>query len=337
MPTGQQSYSSSILVVDTRTTGYTATVQTMRSKSFTASINPVLQPDRFVRGSVEVRPNPTHATDRDYHASVYSLFSPITPERFTTGSVNVVGTTAFGQFFTGSVEVHTMATIIQDYFASIKLTNSVNKSYTATITKSQLDNDRAYSGSVSVSTPTTTSYRASIIVKALNLIKAYTASIRPYTNISPAEHTVRDADVSLLISLVQERDSLIASIASQTARLAVDNDEITKLLAILNDLDNKPSCRLSSVSPNTFVPRTGGSVMFLDGFEFIPTCTVTLSQGIITIGTYTPVVVASTTMSFTLPNFTTVVGLDMGQPISIRVNNADGQVSETTTFTLAPA
>jgi hypothetical protein len=339
MPTGQQSYSSSIQVVTQNEIGYTASVQPMRTQAYSASVNPVLQPDRFVSGSVEARPNPTGAIDRDYHASVYALFNPITPERFTTGSVYAAPTNIFGQSYSSSIEVHTMATFLQDYFASVKLTTSVDQAYSGSIVKSVLDNETSYTGSVTIGTPTSLTYSASVITQALNIVKAYTASIRPYIDISPAEHTIRDTNIALLIFLVQERDALILSIAEQTARLAFDNAEITRLLNILNDLDNKPSCRLSGIFPNTLVPRTGGSTMFVDGFEFIPTCTVTLSQPstVGTISTHTPVVTSSSSMSFTLPNFTTVIGLDMDQPISILVNNADGQVSETLTFTLAPA
>lgn len=335
MPTGQQSYSGSVQVVNAVTASYTATVQPMRTKEYTASVYPVIRPDRYVRGSVEARTVPSAATDIDYHSSVYAYFTPITPERFVTASVYAAPPVTYGQYFTASVTPLNVATIAQTFMASVKITDAVNKAFTASVVKSVLNNDRLNTASVVVATPVAKLYTASVVCKVLDLVRAYTASARPYVAISPAEQIIRNTDINLLVTLVQQRDALTASIAQQTSQLAFAEGEIVRLVDILAEMDNIPSCRLSSVSPSVNIPRTGGTVMFVNGFEFIPTCTVDLFQGATVIGTYTPVVTASTTMSFVLPNFTLVGGLNLSNPISIQVNNPDGQSSEVITFTLA--
>jgi hypothetical protein len=333
---GQQSYTASVYVVRPTTHTYTASVSSMRTISYTASVNPVIRPDRFYSGSVEKRIRPAGATDDDWNASVYAHFTPITPDRTYTSSVYTVPQITFGQFFKASVSPVVVETFTQDFFGSVNIILSTNKTYTGSVVSLQPNNDKTYRGSVVVGNLFSKSYTASVDAKQLNINRTYSGSVRPFVDITPAEHVVRDADINELVVLVQDVNSLNASIAAQQAQLALDQTEITELVTILNNMTDKPSCRLSTLSPNSNIPKLGGVTMTCIGFEFIPTCTVHLSQGIISIGNFTPLVMSSNTMSFTLPNFTLVGGLNLTQPISIVVNNPDGQNSETLTFTLAP-
>jgi hypothetical protein len=334
VPTNQRSYFGSVYPVTRVDKAYTASVDAALFKQYTASVSVVIQPDRYYYGTVYTLPIGNY---QQFAGSVYAYFSPITPDRYFTGSVNIVPSSQIVKTYQASVRTVNISVFNQTFQASTFAVVPSDKSYTATVVPLSRDRDYFYKASLrTVPTPPDKSYIATVSAKALNVNRSYTATVRPYVEISPGESTVRDTDINLLISYVNEDTTLTAQIAAATSRVVFLNAEIARLVAILNQVTNKPSCRLSSVSPQVNVPKTGGTTMQIFGFEFIPTCTVSLTQGMINAGTFTPVVQTESLMSFTLPNFTSVVGLNLAQPISIQVHNADGQDSEVVTFTLAP-
>lgn len=333
MPVNQQSYFGSAYKVNRLTKTYTASVDAARYQEYTASVRAVIQPDRYYQATTYVLPIGNYEY---YVADVMAYFVPITPDRYITASVVLVPMSSISKTYTASVKYVDQNTYDQTYSASIQAVTPVDVDYTASVVPLQRNVDAAYSASLRlVPTPPDKTYQATLVAKKLDVNKTYTATIRAYVEVSPAEGAVRDADTALLISYALEQTSLEELVAASNARLTFLADEIARLITILNEVGNKPSCRLSSTNPRTNVPTTGGTTMFVLGFEFIPTCTVELTQGVVNIGTFDTVVQNENLMKFTLPDFTTVVGLDLNQPISIQVHNADGEDSEVVTFTLA--
>jgi hypothetical protein len=327
----QQPFNASVQVVEVHTQSYQGSVDPVRDVSFSGSMVAGIEPDRRTFGSVETVP--PDGPLQGYNGSVRAFFVPITPDRQHTGSVRAVTQATLVRTFSGSITRVNPAAISQLYTASLFKSIIASKVFTGSVVPKVMDGGKTYTASLRIMPFAGKDFRASAVLRA-TIEKLFRTSVRPYRALSPGEQAVYDEAVRLLIGYVLERDAVAAQIAALTARLAVLNDDIARVLAILLDVDNKPSVLLNVVSPSTGLRRSGGETVTLFGTNFIPTNQVRIKQGVNDYGLFATVQNTSSQITFTSPDFSLLAGIVLTDPLQVRVENPNGEVSEYLSFTL---
>lgn len=329
----QKSFNASVQVVEVHTKAYQASVDPAADRKFTGSMVSSIEPDRRIFGSVETVP--ADGPMRGFNGSMRVFFTPITPDRQISGSVRAVDQGTLAKTFTGSLVKVAPSAFSQVYAASLFKSTTPSKTFTGSVAPRVLDSSKSYTASLRIVPFAAKSFNASV-VKRQTIERLFRASVRPYSAISAGEQNTYDSAVTYLIAEVLERTSITAQLSTLTARLAFLNDDITRVLAILFDVDNKPSVLLNVVSPATGLRRTGGDTITLFGNNFIPTNQVRIIQGGNDYGLYATVEPAETQLTFVTPNFLLLSGIVLTSPLQVRVENPNGQNSEYLTFTLGP-
>lgn len=328
----QKSFNVSVEVSEQVDRSYLGSIDPVLDRTFQGSMVSVIQPERTYRGAVQLVPEGNY---RGFNGSVYAFFTPITPDRQIFGSVRAVSVATQSKIFSGSVVRVAPTNINQNYQASVFKSLQVSKTHQGSVVARQEAIEKLFTATLRTMPFESRTYLASAVLRA-TLEKLFTASVRPANVLSGGELSIYEDAVNYLIPIVLERDANTAQIAALTARNAFLNDDIARVLAILLDIDNKPSVTLNVVNPNSGLRRTGGETITLLGNFYIPTCLIRLKQGVTDFGTFPTVETAMTQVTFTTPDFTSLVGIVLTSPIEVSVENPNGEESESLTFTLGP-
>lgn len=328
----QLAFNASVVASIIGEASFSASVDPVLDREFTGSMVASIQPERDLRGSVALVP--AGGVYIGFNASVFAFFTPITPDRQIFGSVRAVSVAAVSRDFTGSIVRVASGAYNQVFTASVFKSLIGNKTFTATTVARTIDSSLNFTASVKYTAPVVRSFNASAVLRA-TIEKLFTGSVRPASVLSGGELTIYTDAVNYLIPVVLERDANEVQIAALTERNNFLNDDIARVLAILNDIDNKPSVLLDVVSPNANLRRLGGETLVLSGNFYIPTCLVRLKQGVSDFGTFETVETSMSQVTVVTPDFTALGGIVLTSPIEISVENPNGEVSESLLITLA--
>jgi hypothetical protein len=338
-PVAAISYKASALGVVAYEKSYTASVVTPPGdRSYTAAIFAIRIREKDYTGNLWMFPEePAGTKDIGHNANVY-CYQLVEREKAYDAAV-YAATQYLGleKAYTAAVNAVVLHTYDQTYRGAVYVSAKYEKYYTANLIKALLNVELSYTASVNVITPTVVSYTAAVAMQQQNIDRSYTASVRPYIAISDAEQAVRDEAINEMILYTNEYNINAAQMAVLTARQGVLTTELAELLAIVNAFPITPSSVLHTIYPTSAIPRTGGVPLSLSGADFIPGAVVRLFQDVTTLATVTANVVTQSVVEITLPDFTGIGATNFALPVSVRLENPTGAVTEALMFTFASA